>query len=156
MSLDMNVAVDVRRIQLALDELGTVTRDRAIPRVMAAALLSSTEQAFERQADPDTGKGWEAWSDSWLAWRQDHGFVLGSILTLHGDLARSITTDYGQDYALIGSPKIYAAIHQWGGTPDMAPRPAGVPARPYMGLDKTGEQEIFDAIRKRVSAALRQ
>ncbi|EBT0557635.1 phage virion morphogenesis protein, partial [Salmonella enterica] len=36
------------------------------------------------------------------------------------------------------------------------PRPAGVPARPYMGLDKTGEQEIFDAIRKRVSAALRQ
>ncbi|HAY0219167.1 TPA: phage virion morphogenesis protein, partial [Escherichia coli] len=33
MSLDMNVAVDVRRIQLALDELGTVTRDRAIPRV---------------------------------------------------------------------------------------------------------------------------
>ncbi|EJL3742575.1 phage virion morphogenesis protein, partial [Escherichia coli] len=127
-----------------------------IPRVMAAALLSSTEQAFERQADPDTGKGWEAWSDSWLAWRQDHGFVPGSILTLHGDLARSITTDYGQDYALIGSPKIYAAIHQWGGTPDMAPRPAGVPARPYMGLDKTGEQEIFDAIRKRVSAALRQ
>ncbi|MCV8054316.1 phage virion morphogenesis protein, partial [Escherichia coli] len=63
MSLDMNVAVDVRRIQLALDELGTVTRDRVIPRVMAAALLSSTEQAFERQADPDTGKGWEAWSD---------------------------------------------------------------------------------------------
>ncbi|WP_097427095.1 phage virion morphogenesis protein, partial [Escherichia coli] len=54
MSLDMNVAVDVRRIQLALDELGTVTRDRVIPRVMAAALLSSTEQAFERQADPDT------------------------------------------------------------------------------------------------------
>ncbi|MCX0455184.1 phage virion morphogenesis protein, partial [Escherichia coli] len=103
MSLDMNVAVDVRRIQLALDELGTVTRDRVIPRVMAAALLSSTEQAFERQADPDTGKGWEAWSDSWLAWRQDHGFVPGSILTLHGDLARSITTDYGQDYALIGS-----------------------------------------------------
>ncbi|WP_436887428.1 phage virion morphogenesis protein [Escherichia coli] len=119
MSLDMNVAVDVRRIQLALDELGTVTRDRVIPRVMAAALLSSTEQAFERQADPDTGKGWEAWSDSWQAWRQDHGFVPGSILTLHGDLARSITTDYGQDYALIGSPKIYAAIHQWGGTPDI-------------------------------------
>ncbi|XIX49952.1 hypothetical protein AB2F98_01560 [Escherichia coli] len=23
------------------------------------------------------------------------------------------------------------------------PRPAGVPARPYMGLDKTGEQEIL-------------
>lgn len=116
MSLDMNVAVDVRRIQLALDELGTVTRDRAIPRVMAAALLSSTEQAFERQADPDTGKGWEAWSDSWQAWRQDHGFVPGSILTLHGDLARSITTDYGQDYALIGSPKfmlpfISGAVH---------------------------------------------
>ncbi|PFF95385.1 phage virion morphogenesis protein [Escherichia albertii] len=156
MGLDMSVAVDVRRIQLALDELETVTHDRAIPRVMAAALLSSTEQAFERQANPDTGQSWESWSDPWLVWRQEHGFVPGSILTLHGDLARSITTDYGPDYALIGSPKIYAAIHQWGGKPDMPPGPAGVPARPYMGLDKSGEQEIYDAIRKRVSAALTQ
>ncbi|EPW1927335.1 phage virion morphogenesis protein [Escherichia coli] len=145
MSIDMNSVVDVRHLQTALGELETVTRDRAIPRAIAAALLSSTEQAFERQADPDTGKGWKSWSDPWLAWRQEHGFVPGSI-----------TTDYGQDYALIGSPKIYASIHQWGGTPDMAPRPAGVPARPYMGLDKTGEQEVFDAIRKRVSAALKQ
>ncbi|ELE5707274.1 phage virion morphogenesis protein [Salmonella enterica] len=156
MSLDMNVAVDVRRIRLALDDLATVTHDGYVPRVMAAALLSSSEQAFERQADPDTGQSWESWSDPWLAWRQEHGFVPGSILTLHGDLARSITSAYGPDYALIGSPKVYAAIHQWGGKPDMPPDPAGVPARPYMGLDKSGEQEIYDAIRKRVSAALTQ
>lgn len=156
MGIDLESVVDVRRIQLALGDLESITNDRNIPRVMAAALLSSTEQAFERQADPDTGHSWESWSDPWLAWRQEHGFVPGSILSLHGDLARSITTDYGPDYALIGSPKVYAAIHQWGGTPEMPPRPASVPARPYMGLDKTGEQEIYDAIRKRVNAALRQ
>lgn len=156
MGIELEGAVKVKHIQLALDDLGAVMRDRAIPRVMAAALLSATEQAFEKQADPETGKGWKAWGDPWKAWREDHGFVPGSILTLYGDLARSITTDYGQDYALIGSPKVYAAIHQWGGTAEMAPGPAGVPARPYMGLDSTGEQEILDAINKRVNAALKR
>ncbi len=77
---------------------------------MAAALLSSTEQAFERQADRIQGKagkrgairGWHGvriWFCSgqypYPAWRSGTQYY----------------PDYGQDYALIGSPKIYAAIH---------------------------------------------
>ncbi|HCL4697378.1 TPA: phage virion morphogenesis protein [Salmonella enterica] len=117
MSIDLAVVLDIRRIQTAFKELGEMANDSDIPRVAAGALLSSTEQAFEKQADPVTGQHWAQWSDPYLAWREDHGYIPGQILTLHGDLARSITTDYGPDYALIGSPKIYAAIHQWGGTP---------------------------------------
>ena len=156
MSIDLAVVLDVRRIQIAFKQLGDMADDGEIPRVAAGALLSSTEQAFEQQCDPVTGEHWADWSDPWLAWREAHGRTPGSILTLDGDLARSITTDYGPDYALIGSPKIYAAIHQWGGKQEMAPAPAAIPARPYMGLDKVGEQEIYAAIRKRIKAAIGQ
>lgn len=37
-----------------------------------------------------------------------------------------MTTDYGPTWALIGSPKIYAAIHMWGGKAGMAPGPAAI------------------------------
>ncbi len=153
MSIDLAVVVDVRRIHTAFARLGAMANDQHIPRVAAGALLSSTEQAFEKEADPVTGEHWARWSDPYLAWREKHGRTPGKILTLDGDLARSITTDYGPDYALLGSPKISAALHQWGGTAGMSPGPAAVPARSYMGLDKTGEQEIFDAIKKRAESA---
>lgn len=155
MSIDLAVVVDVRRIQAAFSNLGEMANDRYIPRVAAGALLSSTEQAFEQEADPVTGNHWADWSDPYLAWRDERGYTPGKILTLNGDLARSITTDYGPDYALIGSPKVYAAIHQWGGTAGMPPGPAAIPARPYMGLDKPGEADIFNAIKKRAESATR-
>lgn len=153
MSIDLAVVVDIRRVQAAFTSLGAMANDREIPRVAAGALLSSTEQAFEQEADPMTGQHWSSWSDPYLAWREQHGHTPGKILTLNGDLARSITTDYGPDYALIGSPKVYAALHQWGGTAGMPPGPAAVPARPYMGLDKVGEGEIYNAIKKRAERA---
>ncbi len=155
MSIDLAVVVDIRRLQTAFKSLGAMANDKAIPRVAAAALLSSSEQAFEKEQDPETGEHWADWSDPYLSWREKHGHVPGSILTLNADLARSMTTDYGPDYALIGSPKIYAAIHQWGGTSGMAPGPSAIKPRPYMGLDKPGRADIYAAIRKRLSAALK-
>lgn len=151
MSIELAVVLDINRIQAAFISLGAMANDGAIPRAAAAALLSSTESAFEQQADPVTGEHWASWSDPYLAWREKHNYVPGTILTLNGDLARSITTDYGPDWALIGSPMIYAAIHQWGGKA----RYTILEARPYMGLDKVGRKEIYTAIEKRAQAALR-
>lgn len=150
MSIDLAVILDIKRIQTAFISLGALANDGSIPRAAAAALLSSTENAFEQQADPVTAEHWAAWSDPYLAWREKHNYVPGSVLTLNGDLARSITTDYGPDWALIGSPMIYAAIHQWGGQA----RYAVLTARPYMGLDKVGRKEIYTAIKKRAESAL--
>ncbi|NGF05908.1 phage virion morphogenesis protein [Citrobacter freundii] len=151
MSIELAVVLDINRIQAAFISLGAMANDGAIPRAAAAALLSSTENAFEQQADPVTGEHWASWSDPYLAWREKHNYVPGTILTLNGDLARSITTDYGPDWALIGSPMIYAAIHQWGGKA----RYTILEARPYMGLDKVGRKEIYTAIEKRAQAALK-
>lgn len=48
MSIDLAVVLDIRRIQTAFKELGEMANDSDIPRVAAGALLSSTEQAFEK------------------------------------------------------------------------------------------------------------
>lgn len=68
MSIDLAVVLDINRIQTAFISLGAMANDGAIPRAAAAALLSSTENAFEQQADPVTGEHWASWSDPYLAW----------------------------------------------------------------------------------------
>ncbi|EOD1894034.1 phage virion morphogenesis protein, partial [Escherichia coli] len=76
--------------------------------------------AFEQEKEPD-GERWHDWSDPYRKWRTRKGYMPGKILTLNGDLARRLTTDYGDTWALIGSNEPYAAIHQWGGLPGMPP-----------------------------------
>lgn len=83
-------------------------------RSVASSLLSSSEMAFEQEKEPD-GERWHDWSDPYRKWRTRKGYMPGKILTLNGDLARRLTTDYGDTRALIGSNEPYAAIHQWGG-----------------------------------------
>jgi len=56
---------------------------------------------------------------------------------------KASVTAYGRDYAELDFDEIYAAIHQLGGTDDMAPGPAAIPARPYAGLS---EQAIGDLL----------
>ena len=62
-------------------------------------------------------------------------------------LLRSLTHHViDADSVEAGSNLVYAAIHQAGGTEDMAPRNAAIPARPYLGLsdDELAEaQEII-------------
>ncbi|EAP9213117.1 phage virion morphogenesis protein [Salmonella enterica] len=155
--VDVAVIIDQKAIQRALRRLARLTHGqegKAISRQIAGSLVSASEQAFETQRDPQTGETWADWSDPYLHWREKHGYVPGTILTLNGDMARSITSDYGPTWALAGSAKIYAAIHQWGGRPGMAPGPAAMPARSFLGLDSTGEVEILDYIKKRAEKAL--
>lgn len=152
--LDLAVVVDVKRLQRVFLELQAMGDDgKGLTRSVAASLLSSSEMAFEQQKEPD-GDKWHEWSEPWRAWRTKHGYVPGKILTLRGKLAGEMTTDYGDTYAMIGSNEPYAAIHQWGGTPDMRPGPAAIPARPYMGFDKVAEKEILSLIKKRFEKAV--
>ncbi|HAT1683957.1 TPA: phage virion morphogenesis protein [Klebsiella oxytoca] len=152
-AIDAAVVIDVKRLQRIFLELQAIGGgSQSITREVANSLLSSTEMAFEQEKEPD-GDKWLKWSDPWREWRTKHGYVPGKILTLNGDLARSVTPYYGDTWAMIGSNKPYAAIHQWGGLPDMPPGPAAIPARPYMGFDKVAEKEILDILKKRLEKA---
>lgn len=113
-------------------------------REIAGVLADQVEQAFADQADPTTGKKWPAFSPDYL--KRNPKRQGGQLLQASGQLATSIQSEYGRDYAAVGTNKIYAAIHQFGGLPGMAPGPAAVPARPYLGLSPEGEQEIIEIV----------
>lgn len=115
-SIDAAVVVDVARLQRVFARLQFVGGGKDLARSVAASLLSSSEMAFEQEKEPD-GERWHDWSDPYRKWRTRKGYMPGKILTLNGDLARRLTTDYGDTWALIGSNEPYAAIHQWGGLP---------------------------------------
>lgn len=119
-----------------LDDLSEPMND------IAAVLESATEGAFEAEADPVTGQAWASLSDAYLKAnpKRQGGKILQASA---GGLAASVTADSGDFWAAIGSNKIYAAIHQFGGTDDMPAGPAGIPARPYLGVSREDEQYML-------------
>lgn len=119
-----------------LDDLSEPMND------IAAVLESATEGAFDAEADPVTGQAWASLSDAYLKAnpKRQGGKMLQASA---GGLAASVAADSGDFWAAIGSNKIYAAIHQFGGTDDMPAGPAGIPARPYLGVSREDEQSML-------------
>ncbi|WP_111861025.1 phage virion morphogenesis protein [Acinetobacter sp. CFCC 10889] len=102
----------------------------------------------------------------------------GKILQLTGQLAGSITSFSGANYAGVGSNKVYAAIHQFGGkTKAHVIRPKNkkalafggmvfkyvnhpgsvIPARPYLPMDKSGnlQKEAYDDVAHTIDTYLK-
>lgn len=129
-------------LQGLMDRLGDL---REPMQRIAAVMEDATERAFDTEASPVTGTPWQALSDNYLQAnpKRQGGKILQASA---GGLAASITSDYGSDWAEIGSNKIYAAIHHFGGTPEMAPGPAAIPDREYFGLSGEDETDILDIL----------
>lgn len=101
---------------------------QALMDAIGEALVSSTLERFEKSVSPD-GKSWAA---------NKRG---GQILVDTGQLKGSIVYEASSDMVIVGTNKIYAAIHQFGG-------PAGknhsvtIEARPYLGINDDDREEI--------------
>lgn len=130
----------------AVDRLATrvaqLGRDLGERRTLMTAIAFEAEnqtrrRVSEEKAAPD-GTPWPAWSDNYAA-RRGAGH---SLLEGGGGLIDSITSDAGDDWAEWGSNLIYFAIHDQGGTSDMAPGPAAVPQRQMLGLSESNEADI--------------
>ena len=92
---------------------GGLRNPRPLMRAIAGALETETEKNFANQGRPR----WLGLSPRTLKRR---GGGRPMILQDTGRLASSISTDYGRDYARIGTNVVYAAIHQFGGVIDRA------------------------------------
>lgn len=127
----------VSRLQERIARLGNVDRQDLLEQLAGVAESQTRRRISDEQETPD-GEPWQAWSANYAATR--HGGQ--ALLQGDGDLVDSITSEIEGDEALIGSNLVYAAIHQFGGTPDMAPGPAGIPARAYLGFSRDNLDEI--------------
>ena len=102
----LEIKLDADQLDHGLNTLlKNATNTRAIMRGIATELLSMTEENFESE-----GWGGQRWKQSRRA--ADEG---GKTLQKSGQLAASLTTQVGSNYARIGSNKKYAAIHHLGG-----------------------------------------
>lgn len=104
------------------------------------ALLQSTDARFDKQQAPD-GTPWQPLSPKYAAYKRKRGYGK-KILKMRGHLRDTLTMQATDASVSIGSNRIYAAMHQYGGRT----RFGQIPARPYLGISDEDEQAIMDTL----------
>ncbi|MDK4536888.1 phage virion morphogenesis protein [Kingella kingae] len=142
----IKISVESESLEHSLNQLlQNIQNRRPMMTSVAAELLSMTEDNFE--------------SESWGGdkWKETHRG--GKKLQLSGQLAASLTTQSGNDFARIGSNKPYAAIHHIGGQAGRG-RKVHIPARPYLPIDGSGalqsggEKRLLDIVKASLARGL--
>lgn len=121
----------IEQITDTLNRIAAKTRDktdlmRSIAGTMEAAVLTNF----------DVG-GRPAWAG--INHRE------GTPLVDTENLMSSITSDYDNDSAVVGTNEIYAAIHQFGGMAGRG-RKVKIKPRPFLQLTTQDEQDILDDV----------
>lgn len=162
----IEISLDEKQLHAGLSQLlKNATNTRPMMRAIATEMVSMTEDNFE--------------SESWGGdrWKQSNRATEGDkTLQLTGQLAASISTQVGNDFARIGSNKPYAAIHHLGGKIEAKNKPylafplvgggfrkvksVYIPARPYLPINGAGqlqngaERSLLDIALKSLSKGL--
>lgn len=132
---------------------------------IATILENSTRERFANEAGPDG----EAWEQSLRA-----KLFGGKTLTKDGHLGDSISSQHTKTSVTVGSNRIYAAIHQFGGFIQSKPGKAlrfefagagtnthvtvqnvFIPARPFLGVSDLDAGDIEDYIHDKFRALLK-
>lgn len=144
MSDPIEIKVDNAEILKVLKRLSEKTQNlRPIMRNIAGIMMDSVEENFAQQGRPK----WKDLADVTKKQRKKEGKWPGMILQKsQGGLADSISSEYGDDYAVVGTNKKYAAIHQFGG-PAGRGKKVNIPARPYLALSDDAVEEIKEEIK---------
>lgn len=155
----IEIEINIKDLDESLTRLIALGRDLTpINRGIAGILADIPERAFAEQADPATGEAWAALSPVTVARRGS----ATPILQVSGQLAASMQSDYGREFASLATNKIYATTMffgakqgEFGKTRRGGPIPWGdIPGRRFMGIGKQDEADIMDFVRDAVEAIL--
>ena len=140
----IEIKIDNKEVEKALLELANKgVNMRPLMKNIAGIMASSTAENFKEQGKPK-------WTDLKESTQKSRAKIRkwpGMILQVEGNLASSISTQYDDESAIIGSNLPYAAIHQIGGQVGKN-KVANIPARPYLKLSDDDFKEILDKARK--------
>ena len=113
--------------------------------------MISTAGRFDREEAPD-GTPWEPLSPKYRQ-RKMRIFGEDKILRLRGYLRDTIRYQASDTELRLGSNRVYAALHQFGGHfRAFGTHDAVMPARPYLGLSNEDQQEILDTVQDAFTA----
>lgn len=133
---------------------------RAMHSIIGNDLVNSTKQRFIDEAGP-TGDKWKELAPITLRNRKRKhkdgtpSINRETILRARDNLFDSIHFQSTVDSTAVGSNRIYAAIHQYGGQVVVNGRTITIPARPYLGLSDADKANIQDIINEYMEARFR-
>ena len=138
----IEIKIDNKDVERKLLELAQKGKNlRPLMKNIAGIFASATEENFKNEGRPDK---WTELSEVTKKQRTKQKKWPGQILQVSGQLASSISTQYDDESAVIGSNLDYAAIHQLGGQAGKNKK-VEIPARPYLKLTDDDFNEILDA-----------
>ncbi|MBF1224059.1 MAG: phage virion morphogenesis protein [Haemophilus parainfluenzae] len=122
---------NAQEVAIVLERLAQATTHRTpLMRSIAGTMESAVLQNFDVGGRP-----------KWLGLKYRQGTPLVDTENLMG----SITSDYTNDTAVVGTNEPYAAIHQFGGKAGRG-RKTTIPARPFLKLTPEDESDIMEDI----------
>ena len=141
----IEIKIDNKDVERKLLELAQKSENlRPLMKNIAGIFASATEENFKNEGRPDK---WTELSEATKKQRTKQKKWPGQILQVSGQLASSISTQYDDESAIIGSNLDYAAIHQLGGQAGKNKK-VEIPARPYLKLTDDNFNEILDATKQ--------
>ena len=136
----IEIKIDNNDVERKLLELAQKSENlRPLMKNIAGIFASTTEEIFKNEGSPDK---WTELSEVTKKQRTKQKKWPGQILQVSGQLASSISTQYDDESAVIGSNLDYAAIHQLGGQAGKNKK-VEIPARPYLKLTDDDFEEIL-------------
>lgn len=109
-----------------------VKNPKPVLRKIGHVITNYVDEKFETEGKYE-GEKWEDWKPSYKKKRAEKGRGKGKILSLEGELRESIDDKVTTDSVEVGTNKVYAAIHNFGG--DVKKRNGGsfdMPKRQFM------------------------
>ncbi len=132
----IKIDIDDREVKKELTRLVSRVQDRRpLMRKIAGIMKDAVEENFEQEGRPK-------WKPSKRALKQG-----GKTLQDTGQMAASISEDYANDSAAVGTNKKQAAIHQFGGKAGRG-RKVTIPARPFLKLTDGDLEDIKEAVKE--------
>jgi phage virion morphogenesis protein len=125
--------------------LGSMT---PVLRIIGEYVAQVSKSSFEHQADPETGVPWKPLMPATQAFKAVNGWSAQALVRKR-QLINSISYSITGPSVFTGPSAHHGRYHQLG-----APR-AGIPARPFMGLSASHENELNSIIGRWMSGGIK-
>ncbi|TQF69559.1 phage virion morphogenesis protein [Pseudoalteromonas luteoviolacea] len=148
----LNLKFDDRQLSTQLNQMvSELSNPKALHQDIGEYLQLSTAERWDKEQAPD-GSSWEGLKESTKERKTKNK---NSILRENDFLRDTLAYFADDDGVEFGSNRVQAALMQWGGSDDMAPGPAAVPSRQFLGLSNEDEDEIIQLTEGFMMAAVR-
>lgn len=138
--IEVELSGSLAPLQRRIGKLATLDRHKLLDAVGIEVERQTRRRIATEKTSPQ-GQPWAPLSPRYEAYKKRKSS--GGILEFEGFLRDTVQHLTEADAEVVGSGRVYAAIHQFGGAEVGRP---GLPARPYLGLSRENEADVLRVV----------